>query len=1196
MTKQINIKANINEIINTLNFPVKQELKSTSNKFKTSLKNLPYTDNVLLVTAFISWIHRMTNEETVSLDIHKDGQFYPLEITFSEETTVKTVVSMVQEALLKDGVEASTNHIIFTDKQIDDVEGNVFQLVVEGNSFYLAGTEQIINANFEQRYLSSFNILALDLNNNKEKAVLDLEILTPEEVDLWKSINDNKKDFPKGETLHGIFSKTARNYPKKYALSNESEKITFRELEKYSNQVANYLVTNGVKIGDYIAVYMERSIEAIVGMLGVMKAGAVYVPLSPDNPNERNAYIMQDANTKGVLTNRESMHLIDGVAPEDAQIMNIENIAGPATPVHVDVKATDIAYIIYTSGSTGKPKGVKIPHKSIITFGYSELEIYDITSEDTLTQFYTLTFDASLLELCPMIFTGACLYMLSKEERLDVSLFADAIKRENITSAMMLPMSALKQFSLYATDKDVEAFRNLKYFGVGGEALTGETARLFQNRFGNIPLINVYGPTECSVLSTTYTVTDKIPEDLVNIPIGKPLKNYSVYIVNEKDHLNPIGVPGELLIETEGLSEGYLNLPEKTSEVFVKTHLSDHLVYRSGDIVKLLDDGNIEFVGRKDSQVKIRGYRVEMGEIEDKLLQVDFIEDGAIVAADVNGDKILVAYYKQKDNEIGSPKAVLDFLTTKVPKYMIPSYIIELEDLPQLPSGKINRKELAARPIELKSSFDEDKKAPSNEVEEKFVEAWKSVLGLSSVGVDENFFEIGGHSLKVLATLSILKKDFPTLKINDFFTYPTIEALAQKIRHDQVVETEENVFTNLKETDLYEHPKRLHTNLDYKAVSQTGVLLTGVTGYLGSHILIDLVRDTNTTVYALVRAKSREEGLERLKSTLSYYAPQNFYINYNLKDRVVVIPGDFTKADLGLSKEDYAKVQEKVNSIIHCGADVRHFGSKEEFTKTNVDSTKNLLKLAEQLCNARFHYVSTLGIPEDLAMEGNWDRFLQATNIADAPEIMSLYTNSKLESEKLVEEYYKKGLPVTIYRPGNITCQYETGMFQMNINDNAVYRMLKGFILLGVAPDVDYKMDFTMVDFASKSITTIAMLDESIGGVYNICNPLNISYKEFIQSINDFGYDINLLPQQEYVDYLYSDQPKDKEGLELAMAGLEGDGAKDSPLVYTCPHTMSVLNKNGVKVPTPDKAFVFRMLEHAIHVGYFNRPAVLARV
>lgn len=1196
MTNQNNIKDKVSEIINALNFPKNLEMSKNLNTYKTSLNEMPFTDKALLVTAFASWIHRMTNEETISLDIHMDGLFYPLEISFSKETTAKELTSIVQNALLKDGVETNKNYILFTDKLIDDSENIVFQLVAEGEHFYLAGANPILNSSFEKRYLTSFAILAQDLRNNPDKAVLDLEILTKEEVTLWKSINDNKKDFPKGETLHSIFSKTASKFPDKYALSNEFTRITFQELENSSNQIANYLVMQGVKIGDYIAVYMDRSIEAIVGMLGVMKAGAVYVPLSPDNPTERNAYIMQDANTKVVLTNNDSLSLVQGVAPANAKVINIENIDVPSASVSVEVKATDIAYIIYTSGSTGSPKGVKIPHKSIITFGYSELEIYDISSEDTLTQFYTLTFDASLLELCPMMFTGACLYMLSKEERLDVSLFAEAIERENITSAMMLPMSALKQFSLYATDKDVVAFQNLKYFGVGGEALTGETARLFQNRFGEVPLINVYGPTECSVLSTTYKITNKLPLDLVNVPIGKPLKNYSVYVVNEKDQLNPIGVPGELLIETEGLSEGYLNLPEKTAEVFVKTDLTDHLVYRSGDIVKLLEDGNIEFVGRKDSQVKIRGFRVEMGEIEDKLLQIDFVEDGAIVAKDVNGDKILAAYYKQKDNCNGSPKEILDFLTTKVPKYMLPSYIIELEELPHLPSGKINRKELTARPIELKSSFDEVKKAPSNKTEEIFVEAWKEVLGLSAIGIDENFFEIGGHSLKVLATLSILKKDFPTLKINDFFTHPTIEQLAQKMLQERLEDTEENILSNLQVTDLFEHPKYLHTNLDYQPVLQKGVLLTGVTGYLGSHILMDLVRDTDTTIYTLVRASSKEEGIERLKSTLSYYAPKNFYINYNLHDRVVVLPGDFSKVDLGLSEEDVAMVTENVNSIMHCGADVRHFGSKEEFTKTNVDSTKHLLELAERLSNPRFHYVSTLGVSEDLAMEGNWDQFLEATNIADAPEITSLYTNSKLESEKLVEEYYQKGMPVTIYRPGNITCQYETGLFQKNINENAVYRMLKGFILLGIAPDVEYKMDFTMVDFASKSITTIGMLDESIGGVYNICNPLNISYKEFIQAVIEFGYDIKLVPQQEYVDYLYSDKPKNKEGLELAMAGLEGDGAKDSPLVYTCPHTLTVLNENGVKVPEPDKAFINRMLEHAISIGYLNRPAVFAEV
>ena len=259
MTYEINTKVNNSEIINTLNFPVKQELKKSLNNYQTSLKEFPYIDNVLLVAAFSSWIHRMTNEETISLDIHKNGQFYPLEISFSKETKAKTVAFIVQDALLKDGVESSTNHIVFTDKLIEDNDNIVLQLVVEGNYFYLAGAEQIINASYEQRYLSSFDILALDLKNNREKAVLDLEILTPEEIALWKSINDNKKDFPKGKTLHGIFSKTASKYPDKYALSNEFDSITFQELEDNSNRIANYLIDEwGKDRGLYSSLYGKK--------------------------------------------------------------------------------------------------------------------------------------------------------------------------------------------------------------------------------------------------------------------------------------------------------------------------------------------------------------------------------------------------------------------------------------------------------------------------------------------------------------------------------------------------------------------------------------------------------------------------------------------------------------------------------------------------------------------------------------------------------------------------------------------------------------------------------------------------------------------------------------------------------------------------------------------------------------------------
>lgn len=1186
----------MNAIINTLNFPVRPDLKASTNTNQTSLKELPFTDEVSLIASFIAWTHRMTNEDIIALDIHIKGKFYPIEVAFAKETTGQEVVIHVQNALAQVGFMTGKNHIVYTDELLEFNDNIVFQMVVYDNHFYLAGAEQIINTANEQRYLSSLIILANDLQSNGSKAVLDLDILTPEEVSLWKSINDNKKDFPKGETLHQIFTKTASKYPNKIAISNSDKSITFQALEEKSNQLAHCLVSNGVKVGDYIAVYVERSIEAIIGMLGVMKAGGVYVPLAPDNPKERNSYIMHDANIKVVVTTRDCVAQLNGVAPANAQIISIESIDGEKTPVGVKVTADDIAYIIYTSGSTGKPKGVKIQHKAIVTFGYSILEIFPLTSNDTLTQFFTLTFDASFLEVCPMYFTGARMYMLTKAERVDVNLFCKALIREKVTYATAFPISALKQFSLYASDEDVKALHNLKRFGVGGEALTGETVRLYQNKFGDVPLINIYGPTECSVVASTYLIEGKVPEYVMSVPIGKPLNNYSYYVVNENDHLNPIEVPGELLIETEGISQGYLNLPEKTAKVFVMTPLTDHLVYRTGDIVKLLEDGNIEFVGRKDSQVKIRGYRVETGEIEDKLLQIDFVEDGAVVAKDLNGDKTLVAYYKQKDDMQGTQKDLLTILATKVPKYMIPTYFVKVDEFPHLSNGKINRKKLAEMPLELNTGNVEDKKAPSNEVEAKFAESWKEVLGLPAVGVDENFFEIGGHSLKVLATLSKLKREFPTLKINDFFEHPTIEQLAKKVRTDLAETTRQEFTTISKQINLVEHPRRLSSTHIYQPVNQTGILLTGATGFLGCHILIDLVRDTETTIYVLVRAKSKEAGLERIKNTLAFYAPKDFYINFNVKDRIVIIPGDFTMEALGVSKLDEVLIRNNVNSIIHCGADVRHFGDKEEFTKTNVNSTRNLLELATQLPKVRFHYISTLGVPEDLAAEGHWDEFLQMTNMAEAPELTNLYSNSKLDSERLVEQYFQNGVPATIYRPGNITCQYETGIFQKNINANAVYRMLKGFILLGVAPDVTYDLDFTMVNFASKAITTIAMDDDSIGGVYNICNPTSVPYKEVMQTIKEMGYAIDLVPQEEYVDYLYSDEVKGKEGLELAMAGLEGDGAKDSPITYVCPNTMEMLKKHGVAAPKPDKAFIHRMLEYGMEVGYFTKPAVFAEV
>ncbi|UHA60728.1 amino acid adenylation domain-containing protein [Metabacillus litoralis] len=1022
----------------------------------------------------------------------------------------------------------------------------------------------------------------------KQKPV---KVLSVEDENLWSGINHTDQFFPTNIGLHNVFVETATMYPEHIAVSDGRDRtITFKALDEKSNMVANYLISQGIRIGDYISVFMDRSIEAIIAMLGVMKAGAVYVPLTPENPEERNQYIIKDSTSKLVLTSKEQKDILANLMIESAvPYLSIEDISEENTAPTVVVENSNLAYIIYTSGSTGTPKGVKIRHESIVNFGYALKREFAISPSDVLAQFFMLSFDASFIEVCTMIYNGARLHFLTKEERVDVSAFAETVQKYGITHVMAFPVSALKQFSTYANEDDAKKTHSLKIIGVGGEALTGEVVRLFHNKFKHVQLVNLYGPTEATAAASYYRVDGEKDSKVENVPIGKPFSNYKFYVVNDDLELNPVGVEGELLIDSISVSEGYHNLPEKTEKAFVKVPYSDRVVYRTGDRVKLLPSGDIEFLGRVDLQVKIRGYRIELGEIENRMFRADFIEEGAVVPKEVNGDKVLVAYYSIKEGHRATKKEVIDIISDGLPSYMIPTYFIELPVIPLSPTLKVNRNHLITLPLENSASYDEDKKKPSNKVEAKLLKVWQEVLGIMNIGVDENFFELGGHSLKVLGALTLLKKDYKSLKINDFFTNPTIESLSQYILTNQTNETNVNDSLQFnKKIKLIEHPITLSTNKQVQLKEQTTILLTGATGYLGSHILLDLLNASTHVIYVLVRASSEEEGWSKVQSTLNYYATTGSLDDENIHKRIKLLVGDFSKENLGLNVKDLDKLGQ-IDSIIHCGADVRHFGSEESFTMSNVVGTENLLQIAkDQGC--RFHYVSTIGIPEELALEGYWDKFITSENISDAPDLPNLYTNSKLKSEKLVEKFYHEGIPVTIYRPGNVTCHFESGKFQTNINSNAVYRMIKSFILLGKAPKVDANMDFAMVDIASKSIVALALDDQSVGKVFHICNPHNVSYADMLSSIKSFGYPIELVDLNVYEDWLYNDNPKNQEGLELAMAGLEGDGAKNSPLVYACPATTNALNKKGIIFPIPDEDFIHRMLTHAVEVGFLPIP------
>lgn len=1188
MTTMLYTKDSISSLLNQSSLPIETTYKNSLLRYETTAYPKISSD-IHLAAAFAIWLHRLTNEEEFQLYLQINGKLAVATMQFSVNTTSEVVYNIIEQAF-STPISELPNEITYFFSNVSPSPLAVIQLITTASTFIIEGLEANINAKNMSRYMQYYTKILQFSLIEAHRSVLDFEILTEEETQQWANINSRTVDATIHQTMHAAFKATAMKNPHKIALQNETTAVSFLEIDQQSDAIAQFLLEHNSQIGDYVSVYMSRSIHAIIAMLGVMKAGAIYVPLSPDNPDERNEYILNDTKSKIVIADTSTLNQAMRFSPQYTEIIEFKSIPQKELTASCDVKPSDLAYIIYTSGSTGRPKGVKIPHKSIATFALGEREVYDFKEDSILTQFYTLTFDASMLELCPMLFFGNTLYMLSKEERLDIALFAEAIAKNKIDYVMMVPVSALKQFALFATETDIEKMQRLQCFGVGGEALPAEIARLFQKTFGLIPLINVYGPTECSVLTTTYKIDTLLPNDLMNIPIGSPLPNYRVHVLNQAMQYCPINVPGELYIETEALADGYLNLPDKTNAVFVKTPLSDALMYRSGDVVRLLENNQLEFVGRSDSQVKIRGFRVELGEIEEQLLAVEHIVDGAIVTKMVQNEKTIIAYYKNEQHYNLTPNDLLHALQKQLPDYMLPSYCVELHEFPLLPSGKINRNALSnLEIIPVENVNTSSKKMPQNETEAIILQAWQTALNAQYIGIDEDFFEIGGHSLKVLAILSTLKKHYPILTINDFFKHRTIEQLATYVTTTTVDEPVQTM-TKTVNIQLIEHPKQLYSPIDFQATETAYFFLTGATGYLGAHILLNLLQSPIEKVAVLVRSKTPVDGFARLIKVLKRYDQHDLLLSEQYTNKIKVISGDFTQENLAACPNDLVFLKEHVDAILHCGADVRHFGDEEHFKKTNIDSTAHLIEFAQQCKNARFHYVSTLGIQEDLASEGNWDAFLATDSILDAPAVSSLYTNSKLESEKLLQQAHAAGLPVTIYRPGNISCQSTTGIFQNNIDANAVYRMFKSFILLKKAPDVDFMMDFTMVDYASFIITELALSTQTIGSVYNICNTTLISFKDVLDFFRSFGYIIELVTEEEFKRFVYDETPKNPEGVSLAMASMEGDGAKNSDLLYACPNTKQFMEQQQLIAPKPDESFFEKMIRHAIDTQYF--PAI----
>ncbi|HEX8495517.1 MAG TPA: amino acid adenylation domain-containing protein [Pyrinomonadaceae bacterium] len=629
------------------------------------------------------------------------------------------------------------------------------------------------------RMIGHFERLLESITADPQKRLSALQLLTDEEQHrLLFDWNDVKTDYPRDFCIHRLFEAQVERSPEAVAVNYADAQLTYAELNAKANQLARRLRKMGVGPEVIVGVCMQRSALMIVALLGILKAGGVYMPLDPEHPVGRLSFMLQDSDAPVLLTQEK----LTGVLPlGDARVFRVdaewETIAQESIEnIESSMTAEHLAYVLYTSGSTGKPKGVAIPHRAISRL-VCNTNYIELGSSDTLSQTSNASFDAAIFEIWAALLHGAQLVGISKDVALSPERLAAEIREKKINT-LFLTTALFNQLASEAPG----IFNSLRYLLFGGEAVDPKWVREALSVGRPEHILHFYGPTESTTFATWYLVEDVAPE-ATNIPIGRAVSNTEIYILSDTLEPVPIGVSGEIYIGGDGLARGYLRQPSLTAEKFIPHPYSREpgaRLYRTGDVGRYLANGQIEFLGRRDQQIKIRGFRIELGEIESVLNQHPSIRDTVVVAREeTTGDRRLVAYVVPvADEEAASAGELRRYLKENLPDYMVPSSFVRLEQMPLTPNGKVDRRALP-EPSQIEVERDACYVAPQTEIEREIAAIWQATLGVEHVGLDDNFFDLGGHSLLLIRVhkklTEVVGRD---VAIVELFRHPTVRALA----------------------------------------------------------------------------------------------------------------------------------------------------------------------------------------------------------------------------------------------------------------------------------------------------------------------------------------------------------------------------------------------------------------------------------
>lgn len=1052
---------------------------------------------------------------------------------------------------------------------------------------------KLFNEDFIKRLSSHYiNILNVILENTEIK-IDNIDMLSQKEKNqILYEFNNTKIDYPQNKTVIELFEEQVEKTPDNIAVVFENQKLTYKELNEKSNQLARVLIANNVAIGDMVCILLDKSLEMIVSILSILKVGATFLPIDINYPKERIDYIINDSKSDILLTTQDLINKAnDTVQILNVELDNIQYLQYSKENISIKYSTDNLAYVMYTSGSTGKPKGVMVTHKNILRLVKNN-KFITFSENEHILQTGSIVFDACTFEIWGALLNGFELYIIEKEKLLDATYLKEYMTKNKITSLFITT-----QLFNQLIDSDIDIFSNVSNVLTGGEAVSVKHMNKLNLHNKNINVIHCYGPTENTTFSTCYDVK-KIKYNYT-VPIGKPISNSTAYVVSSSGLLCPIGVPGELWVGGDGVAKGYLNNETLTKEKFISNPFGNDIVYKTGDLVKWLPDGNIEFIGRIDNQVKVRGFRIELSEIDIKILEYPGIKYATTILNTINNEKVICSYFVG-ESTIDLSK-LKEFLKSSLPNYMIPTYMLQLENFKMNINGKIDKKTLPTDFRSLKKT--KIIRKPSNEMEEKLLYIYKIVTNIEEISVTDDLFDdLHGDSLIAMKIQVEALSQNINIAYSDIFKYSSIKLLASHLINQEKKEQETDTMAS---TDFSKYNELLKMNsLEYPIkicnTPITNILLTGFTGFLGAHILDSFIKKEKGTIYCLIRSKNNMTAKERLLNVLHFYF-EDQYDKY-VGNRIQVIEGDISFDHFGLSPNDYLGLGKNLSTVIHSAALVKHYGMYKDFENANIIGTKNVVDFSSQF-NLNLLHISTLSVSGNNFADGSHveeafetDVDFAENNFYIGQNVDGLYAKSKFEAEHIVlEAIYSKRLKASILRMGNLTSRFSEGKFQQNHFENAFVNRFKSFLQIGYVPDymLGLYAEFTPIDYCGDAIIEIARHFNPNYTVFHLMNEKRVYLDRLFDMMKQLNIALNIVTEDEFIQIinnLLADENK-----KMYIEGIINDFNKSNKhLVYEskvkvkCDFSKAYLEKLGFSWPYIDINYIRNYFKYLENIGYLN--------